>query len=1353
MDEASTSNLFSDVKFVIAECHDVDSTKNLLIDNGAKHINYLSEHVTLVISDVACLEADEALNIFEKPIVSSLWVHLSLKANRLLPPEAFCPYKNIFQDVVASFSPELTRKDTNVLACTLTYYGARLSKNVATSTHFIVPKSDAKNQPSENPDIKIVAPDWVLESVKLNTCCNEELFEPSLLLPPPPPRPPTPPPVIPQDPEPSKLNVPSDQVSEINRPNQSNQACAENAGNPQQYQPQARVRQPYPASAQGNNSRPPLQNQPTQQLHLSSPDLIRQEPQPQSITQNSSQSPQTRPTVGLQRVPHPQMQSQMTSRFQSHPQARTQSPHTQQHPHHQAQQHTHPLQHQHYQQHSNQLQQHHSGHPNQPMKAQSQPVTHHRMIRPQAIHNHQVDQKQNNMRPIHPSQMTNMRHPQPDQITYDNFNQPNHRRPDYVGTPPQYQPQSHPRVRQPYSPMPPQAQVHQIQTPMRHASALHQHQHVSPERIQPELHPPSNIQQNPQLLPRSGVQHHPQGQTQPQMSPIIRHQHQSPQNQHHQQHQHQNQHHHGHPVQATIQMRPQSQPGLTHQVIRTQSHGPSHPIEQKQNSMQPLHSPQMTNMRHPPPEQISYDSYNQPKFVCDSPQYQPNPRAQQPYHHPHAPQQAQGHRIQSPLNHQPMTQQQHLVSPDRIPPEVQPHHTLQQQPQHMISNQQHHTQQSLPAQNAVQIRPQSSQVVRPQSITPSNQIDSRQNVVRPMHSPQVTNIQMNSPRLVPPEESVQPQPHPSIFDHNHESNLAQIKSKVPIVDESVQYFGHDPRQTVPKNQPLFGCRLKIVGYSEIEKDVKESWSRAVSEAGGIHCNDLSQATHLVCETRKSEEYLQAIKLGIRCVTIYWVNDIIALNRLTHPWKSLHLPLFYGTDDKPLAEEIITVTNFRGKERREVIEMISKTGAKYTDYFSSKNTLMICGKVGGDKYDRAVEWKIPLGNCQLLSDILLFGVQDLGKLLAQSKYQNFNRSDPLRIAFHPKIREFLHPWTKPIPLAEPQPLLDQPLLNGTTKESDITAVVEREKAKSNIADEEPKIVINGTDSDMMVKLENDQSSDNSRGNQAQPAPDNDEINERTPIIDSSDMTLEFKRPHNLPDTSDQILDEKENNTSPPKRIRKSQEPIRLLYTNVGSNMAAQIKEAATKFGLSFAPSTKDCTHLLVGQLCRTSKFICAFSHASYILSPSWLLESSAIGEILDEKPFIVKDREGEERYSFNLVHSLVKRKRRSELLFYNWVFFVTPSVRKNVIDIERIIESAGGCVCTKKAPSKKQFEQLKSEGKRVVVITCDDDYYLCSNLESYGLEVVSPEFVISGILRQDIDFEVHRVRKKPRLEYT
>lgn len=128
---------WSDTDTQIFRSSRYDEIKDLLIEGGARHINYLSEQVTHVIADSDCPEAEEAVELYDKPVVTSLWVHLCRKAKRLLPPEAFSPNRRIFQNVVAAFSRDLSKSDIDVLAAALTFYGARLTKELECATHFI----------------------------------------------------------------------------------------------------------------------------------------------------------------------------------------------------------------------------------------------------------------------------------------------------------------------------------------------------------------------------------------------------------------------------------------------------------------------------------------------------------------------------------------------------------------------------------------------------------------------------------------------------------------------------------------------------------------------------------------------------------------------------------------------------------------------------------------------------------------------------------------------------------------------------------------------------------------------------------------------------------------------------------------------------------------------------------------------------------------------------------------------------------------------------------------------------------------------------------------------------------------
>lgn len=481
---------------------------------------------------------------------------------------------------------------------------------------------------------------------------------------------------------------------------------------------------------------------------------------------------------------------------------------------------------------------------------------------------------------------------------------------------------------------------------------------------------------------------------------------------------------------------------------------------------------------------------------------------------------------------------------------------------------------------------------------------------------------------------------------------------------------------VPKDKPLLGCKLKMVDYNVVDSKQKSRWLTVIQAAGGVICEDLSNITHLICENRLSQAYSSAIENGVRCVTVYWINDILETGIMSYPWKALHFPTTFSQSDRPLAGYIVASTNFKGKQKREVREMISKTGAKYIDYLNSSSTsLLVCAKVGGQKYERAIEHRVPIVNCQFLSDIILDGNQSIATMFARSKYQIFNKGDPLKLTSYADVQELMAAWRVPVSIR-------------------------------------------------------------------QVTQDNHSIGEAA--------TIELRaEPQNCQTvTSFASNPDKDDQKTIESRVRKKTNgPVRILFTHLDLSLIERLKTYSQKLGLSLASEPTNCTHLIVDQLSRTSKFICAMSHAEYILSYKWIVESYEANCLLDERQFIVQDRAGEEKYSFDLVHSLVNRKRRKGLLFSNLVFFITPSVLKSCSDLKEMIESAGGVATTKKAPSELQIKQLKTEGRRLVVITNEDDCHLCSTLELYGVDILSVEFVISGILRQDIDYESHRIRMR------
>lgn len=245
----------------------------------------------------------------------------------------------------------------------------------------------------------------------------------------------------------------------------------------------------------------------------------------------------------------------------------------------------------------------------------------------------------------------------------------------------------------------------------------------------------------------------------------------------------------------------------------------------------------------------------------------------------------------------------------------------------------------------------------------------------------------------PPKIDTPPPPSP---------NSNQVTSTPPAPDLKSQFD--------TATYPFANCYFKFTEYEDVDAKTKENWFAGIKLAGGIFKDDVLDVTHLICETRSTTTYDRAIKFGVRCITIHWINDVIAERNMKVPWKALHLPLAFEKGFKALSSHIITATNFKGKEKTDVKQMILKTGATYTGYMSHHNTLLVCRNIGGLKYEKAIQWKVPIVNCQFLNDILLNHSADVSSMLTQSKYQLFH-SDPLKLMSHSS--ELFDAWNKPI----------------------------------------------------------------------------------------------------------------------------------------------------------------------------------------------------------------------------------------------------------------------------------------------------------------------------------------------------
>lgn len=77
--------------------------------------------------------------------------------------------------------------------------------------------------------------------------------------------------------------------------------------------------------------------------------------------------------------------------------------------------------------------------------------------------------------------------------------------------------------------------------------------------------------------------------------------------------------------------------------------------------------------------------------------------------------------------------------------------------------------------------------------------------------------------------------------------------------------------------------------------------------------------------------MQALRDFKRCVTLYWLSDVINRKQVLPPWIALHLPTMYW-DTPPAAKHLISLCGFTGIERDRVKHMIKYIGASVSLFF-------------------------------------------------------------------------------------------------------------------------------------------------------------------------------------------------------------------------------------------------------------------------------------------------------------------------------------------------------------------------------------------------------------------------------------
>ncbi|XP_057650573.1 mediator of DNA damage checkpoint protein 1 isoform X3 [Chionomys nivalis] len=202
------------------------------------------------------------------------------------------------------------------------------------------------------------------------------------------------------------------------------------------------------------------------------------------------------------------------------------------------------------------------------------------------------------------------------------------------------------------------------------------------------------------------------------------------------------------------------------------------------------------------------------------------------------------------------------------------------------------------------------------------------------------------------------------------------------------------------------------------------------------------------------------------------------------------------------------------------------------------------------------------------------------------------------------------------------------------------------------------------------------------------------------------------------------DETQGNPSRSRRAKPNQEAVapKVLFTGVVDSRG---ERAVLALGGSLASSVNEASHLVTDRIRRTVKFLCALGKGIPILSLNWLYQSRKAGHFLPPDDYLVTDPEQEKNFSFSLRDALSRARERKLLEGYE--IHVTPRVQPPPAQMAEIIGCCGGTVLPSMPHSYKPQR---------VVVTCTEDLPCCAVPTRLGLPLLSSEFLLTGVLKQE-----------------
>ncbi|KAG9476412.1 hypothetical protein GDO78_003128 [Eleutherodactylus coqui] len=247
--------------------------------------------------------------------------------------------------------------------------------------------------------------------------------------------------------------------------------------------------------------------------------------------------------------------------------------------------------------------------------------------------------------------------------------------------------------------------------------------------------------------------------------------------------------------------------------------------------------------------------------------------------------------------------------------------------------------------------------------------------------------------------------------------------------------------------------------------------------------------------------------------------------------------------------------------------------------------------------------------------------------------------------------------------------------------------------------------------------------------------------RVPLKVSSEVLMSIRIPLK-PKQNEPVVQPKrpriEDLPPPTKKLSPNETP-HVMFTGFDPSQVQQYVKKLYILGGEVVDSAQKCTHLIASKVTRTVKFLTAISVAKHIVTPEWLDESFKCQKLVDEQSYILRDAEAEVLFCFSLEESL--KRARVAPLFKGKYFYITPGICPSLSTMKSIVECAGGKILTRPPSFRKIMEHKQNKSlAEIILISCENDLHLCREYFAGSIDVHNAEFVLTGVLTQTLDYE-------------